>query len=231
MNDELWQKHLNTQLEREYEWEFKPFDKTNIQFRLNMHLLLRLQEYKKEGRVLDVGCDVGNMVQFLNDHGYQAEGLTLNPEHARTGSMHGLTIHVGDMHEMPLPDESYDIIWSTHTIEHALSPTIVIREMNRLLKPNGLLCIATPTNETDYAQYPYHHTCPTTTQLIHWQENNGFKVILAARPNVPKDGKHLLDQWQTIARKNCDWTDSPKDPLKFHKVTFEYDEGEEVKFN
>jgi SAM-dependent methyltransferase len=46
--------------------------------------------------------------------------------------------------EIPLPDNSVDLILSDFTFEHLGDPTAVARSFDRILKPGGWLCARTP---------------------------------------------------------------------------------------
>lgn len=45
---------------------------------------------------------------------------------------------------LPYPDESFDIILFIHVIEHLNNPIQLGKEINRVLKPHGLIYIETP---------------------------------------------------------------------------------------
>ncbi len=49
-----------------------------------------------------------------------------------------------DAHNLPFPDNTFDIIISTEVIEHTTWPWIVIQELSRILKPGGSLVISWP---------------------------------------------------------------------------------------
>lgn len=51
---------------------------------------------------------------------------------------------IGDIHQTNFPDSSFDAIYLGELIEHTWTPSTVIRECARILKPNGLLIIDTP---------------------------------------------------------------------------------------
>jgi SAM-dependent methyltransferase len=51
---------------------------------------------------------------------------------------------VGDIHAMPLPSESVDVIVSVDTIEHAAEPDLFLKECHRVLRAGGEAVFATP---------------------------------------------------------------------------------------
>ena len=62
------------------------------------------------------------------------------------------------MHCYPADDicaflpEVFDIVIAKHVVEHLKQPEQAIAEMSRILKPGGLLVLATPNLEFAYAQ-------------------------------------------------------------------------------
>lgn len=50
-----------------------------------------------------------------------------------------LYFSVYDGRRFPLEDESVDIIWTKSVLEHVREPTVMIREMKRVLKPGGIM--------------------------------------------------------------------------------------------
>jgi len=52
--------------------------------------------------------------------------------------------HPEDIHELPYEDESFDLVFCNHVLEHTLSPAIVISEMRRVLKGEGIMIIGVP---------------------------------------------------------------------------------------
>lgn len=70
----------------------------------------------------------------------------------------GIDIAAGDNvdivvpeYEYPFQDDAFDVIISGSTLEHVKKPWLWIKEVGRLLKPGGKLCIIVP-----YA-HPYHN--------------------------------------------------------------------------
>jgi SAM-dependent methyltransferase len=45
-----------------------------------------------------------------------------------------------------IPNNTFDIIFCTEVLEHTNNPFKAVEELERILKPNGLICISTPFN-------------------------------------------------------------------------------------
>lgn len=57
---------------------------------------------------------------------------------------------VGDIHSIPLPDESIDAIICSSVLEHVENPNLAVKEMHRILKKGGKIFVYVPSI------YPYH---------------------------------------------------------------------------
>jgi 2-polyprenyl-3-methyl-5-hydroxy-6-metoxy-1,4-benzoquinol methylase len=96
-------------------------------------------------RVLDVGCGTGRYTAFARDAGNTMVGLELVQRAARTASMRGLAVLIGDSEKpFPFKPESFDCAMCVEVIEHLIEPTVTLAEINRCLKPDGMLFISTP---------------------------------------------------------------------------------------
>ncbi len=66
---------------------------------------------------------------------------------------------VGDIHNIPLKDESIDAIFCIAVLEHVKNPILAMKEMYRILKPGGKILIYVPflyyyhAHEGYYADY------------------------------------------------------------------------------
>ena len=102
-------------------------------------------ELKNIGRVLEVGAGRGTLSMYFSDNGWDTTILDIVPEvleHAKVQfdiqSLPVKTI-VADCMAMPIPDNSYDVVFSIGLLEHFANPEEVLREQVRVLAPGGLL--------------------------------------------------------------------------------------------
>jgi SAM-dependent methyltransferase len=60
-------------------------------------------------------------------------------------SEYGYPVLALDMHKLgTIPDDSYDVVYSSHTIEHSYNPILVVEGIRRILKPGGKLVVVLP---------------------------------------------------------------------------------------
>jgi 2-polyprenyl-3-methyl-5-hydroxy-6-metoxy-1,4-benzoquinol methylase len=93
-------------------------------------------------RILDAPCGGGRLSRLLQECGYDVAGVDLNPD-AR--ELLGEAFHPVDLCDrLPFPNESFDCVVSAEGIEHLENPAVFLRELHRVLRPEGLLLLTTP---------------------------------------------------------------------------------------
>lgn len=98
----------------------------------------------KVDTILDLGCGVGSNAPILAPRAQKLVGLDISPHalsFARTAS-YGSLIEA-NAEEIPLPDESVDVVVCTDVLEH-LDDQKAILEIKRVLKNKGLLVLTVP---------------------------------------------------------------------------------------
>jgi SAM-dependent methyltransferase len=109
-------------------------------------LLGRLKGFQRLNRILDVGCSAAFFLKEAQDLGWQVQGVEVT-EWASTFSREKLGVPVfhGMLHEAGLAENSFDVAFSSHVLEHIEQPAALIRQMHQLLRPGGALVIVVPT--------------------------------------------------------------------------------------
>ena len=126
---------------------------------------------KVTGRILDVGCGQKPYATLFRFSQYI--GLELDsPENRQTKKADffydGVTF--------PFQDCEFDSVVVNEVFEHVFNPTDFLREINRVLRPDGMLLMTVPfvwdehEQPNDYARY-------SSFGLISIVERHGFKVI------------------------------------------------------
>jgi 2-polyprenyl-3-methyl-5-hydroxy-6-metoxy-1,4-benzoquinol methylase len=103
----------------------------------------------RRGRVLDVGCGAGEALDELRRLGWEVEGVDPDPEAvANAVRNRGLKVRVGTLEDQSYPRDHFDAVVLSHTIEHVHDPVSLLRECRRVMRPGGLLVVATPNTES-----------------------------------------------------------------------------------
>jgi 2-polyprenyl-6-hydroxyphenyl methylase/3-demethylubiquinone-9 3-methyltransferase len=106
------------------------------------------------GRVLDIGCGTGFLLERLADRGYSGVGVDLSPESVaiarkRLGEMGAadrLQAEIGSAYEPP--EGVFDLVTLTDVLEHLEDPRACLRALAGRLAPGGLLVISTPNRRS-----------------------------------------------------------------------------------
>ncbi len=103
-----------------------------------------IKELKLEfsDRVLDVGCNSGNLVRKLLASCRDAVGVDINREAIEKSGLGNLLFMSAE--SLDFEDESFDKIVSIHTIEHIPDIKKALNEMGRVVKDGGRVVLAFP---------------------------------------------------------------------------------------
>jgi ubiquinone/menaquinone biosynthesis C-methylase UbiE len=90
--------------------------------------------------VVDVGCSAGYIADSIAEQGGRTLGIDIDvpglaKAHARFGEQVGFLCANGE--QLPFPDGSVDVVVFNHIYEHVVDPVAVLRDITRVLKPNG----------------------------------------------------------------------------------------------
>ncbi len=95
------------------------------------------------GRTLDAGCGTSVIIQTLNS----AVGMDFNMGKLRFLRRYELPLVRGSAFALPFKNKTFDCVISSQVIEHIPFDRTLFTEMDRVLRPGGMLIIGTP----DYA--------------------------------------------------------------------------------
>lgn len=101
--------------------------------------------YKRAGRLLDVGCAIGIFLQGIQKNGnWELYGAEINEHAAHIAREHGLDVRLGTLEQAEFKDEFFDVVTLWDVLEHLHDPAGSLREIYRILKPDGFLVIRVP---------------------------------------------------------------------------------------
>jgi len=89
---------------------------------------------QRRPRLLDVGCGAKPYEPFFAGAVTEYVGVDVaNPAAELEGTVE----------EIPVPDESFELVLCTQTLEHALDPARAVRELRRVVAPGGRVLVST----------------------------------------------------------------------------------------
>jgi 2-polyprenyl-6-hydroxyphenyl methylase/3-demethylubiquinone-9 3-methyltransferase len=109
---------------------------------------------RPEGRMLDVGCGTGFLLEQLARRGYRGVGIDLSPESVAIarrrledlGVADRVRVDVGSAYEPP--EGPFDLVTLTDVLEHLEDPRACLRAIRERLAPAGLLVVSTPNRRS-----------------------------------------------------------------------------------
>jgi SAM-dependent methyltransferase len=113
----------------------------------------RIEEYWKlidpalpeQARVLDVGCNAGELLSLFQQRGCRVFGIEASPGPARNAEKRlGVPIWHGRAEDVLPESERFDLIVLSHVLEHIHSPGPLLARLRRALAPGGRLLIEVP---------------------------------------------------------------------------------------
>lgn len=106
-----------------------------------------------KGKVLDIGCGVGDFLQIMETQGWDTMGIEPSEE-AKAIATKRLNNKVLNPEEIDqLKDQSFDLITMWHVLEHLDNLKEEIQHIERLLKSKGRLVLALPNFKSYDAQF------------------------------------------------------------------------------
>ena len=129
--------------------------------------------------VLDIACGEGYGAGFLARQAKGVTGIDMDAATIKQASAkyrkQNLLFKTGSVTAIPEAQNTFDIVVSFETLEHVADHEALLREVKRVLKPDGLLLISTPDKKT-------------------YTDESGYKNPHHAKELYEEDFKSLLRQ-------------------------------------
>lgn len=111
----------------------------------------RLRRWKPQGKVLDVGCATGFLLEGIRDHcAWETFGIEISEwavEIARTQL--SLNVTVGTLEKAEFPDNYFDVILLNDVLEHVRNPVQFLTLVYNKLASGGKMFLRVPNGRCD----------------------------------------------------------------------------------
>jgi len=136
-------------------------------------------ELPLDSYILDLGCGPGFFLDETKSRGYtNTLGVTLSPEDIKLCEQKEHSVKKSDISFLDELDESVDLIFCRHAIEHSPFPYITLLEYNRVLKPGAKMYIEVPAPDSDrqHEQNKNHYSILGDAMWASLLVRSGFNV-------------------------------------------------------
>jgi ubiquinone/menaquinone biosynthesis C-methylase UbiE len=185
-------KNLTDQYTQDYFEELEKADM--VEYPRNARIVDLIQQHKKTGLLLDIGVGTGLFMEIAAKRGFEVFGLDVS-EYAiknvakRLKIKSGNKLIVSEFSSKTFPSGFFDVVNLRHSIEHVTDPEKLLGNVFRVLKPGGVVTIATPNSFGWHAKIyrdlwphwsvPYHIQFFSKRSLNELVKKTGFAILVS----------------------------------------------------
>lgn len=163
--------------------------------------LALISKFKNKGKLIDIGCGIGSFPQTAKNAGWEAYGTEVSEWACNyIRERFDFKLFKGTLQEIHFPDKFFDLITLWHVLEHIPDPVEELKEVYRILKDDGVVCIEVPNicsldalirgrNWECFVSDHYYYFSKHTLELA--CSFAGLKLTFAKRISGYESRKHL----------------------------------------
>ena len=161
---------------------YKTMGTTEFFRRIEWQSMLEWLDPKEGEKILDVACGVGTLSLKISEKGCKVYGIDVSEDainHAKHRSERDripCEFEVGDAEDLPYPNEYFDRVVCSSSLEHFKNDIKALKEMHRVLKPNGSVILT-----TDSFSYPISDELKERHRQFHYVVNYYTEETLKKR--------------------------------------------------
>ena len=148
--------------DRRWQINIKEYYEPTLEFRMKSiypdRIKLIENKLKSKGKILDFGCNVGGFLKVAKDTGWDVYGIEVN-KYAASQAIKRLSspdkIHCGDLTDLNVPKNFFDVITLWDVIEHLTNPNEILQSCYHFLSDDGIIVIDCPNS--DSFEFNYLH--------------------------------------------------------------------------
>lgn len=134
---------------------------------------------KEIGKLLDIGCGVGDFLHTAEEHGWKCTGVEPSDE-AKAIAQKRIQANILKSEDLEqIPSETFDVITMWHVLEHIDDLRWQVTQLQRLIKPDGRIIIAVPNYKSYDAEFYKEKWAAydVPRHLNHFNKNTLIKIF------------------------------------------------------
>ncbi len=137
---------------------------------------IKLNEHSK---VLDIGCGQAVAKKYFDAFNCKPVGITINQEDIDACRAVGYEVRDMDQSFLDFSDNTFDLIWARHVLEHSIFPYYTLSEYYRVLKPGAMAYIELPAPDTvaTHQNNPNHYSVLPSSGWLSLMQRTGFNIV------------------------------------------------------
>ena len=166
----------------------------------------KVVKYKNSGKILDVGCGMGNFLDLFEDSRWEKYGIEVSDYAREIAQTKGIQCI-----EYNFNSEIFDLIILRGVLQHLDTPLYVIKQCIRMLKEDGyMIFLATPNinsiyyrlfNELPMLDPSCNFMLPSDIMMRQILNNSGMEIIELNYPYLESPYRRLVkDHFKFILR-------------------------------
>ena len=151
----------------------------------------------EKGKLLDIGCGVGDFLHTAEEKGWECIGVEPSEE-AKAIAKKRIKANIIKSEELEqIPDNTFDIITMWHVLEHVDNLRWQVEQLQRLIKPNGRIVIAVPNYKSHDGQFYKEHWAAydVPRHLSHFNQQVITKIFRTKGLQLVRKDKLIWDAY------------------------------------
>jgi 2-polyprenyl-3-methyl-5-hydroxy-6-metoxy-1,4-benzoquinol methylase len=107
-------------------------------------ILDTFEPYRKNNRLIDVGCGIGYFLSIAKQRGWEVHGTEYTDKAIEICTSKGISMKQGPLNPANYEPGYFDVVTSFEVIEHINNPRTELGYFNQILRPGGIVYFTTP---------------------------------------------------------------------------------------
>lgn len=150
------------------------------------------EKFPPPAKVIDVGTQDGYAIHLLKKRGYEAYGTEIDQAYAEFCNEQGHKVWCDNFQETKV-DDTFDIVYSSHVIEHCDEPLKFMESAHKILKPQGILFMYFPLEDKTFDKKHYGRM----RHRSFWKDLETFRENVSSKSKFKEIELYITRTWRT----------------------------------